>query len=387
MNKISVVTGTRAEYGLLSNLIKLISADKNFNLQLIVTGSHLTKKHGNTIKEIQKDKIHISERISILKNSDSPMDILSATSNAIIKIGSSLKKFSPEAIIILGDRFEILGAAISAQFLRIPIIHFHGGERTEGLIDEAIRHSITKMSALHFVANEIYKKRVIQLGENKKNIFNVGGMGIDVIKKTTLIKKEKLEKELKLVFYKKIFVITFHPVTLENNSSELQFSNLLKVLNRYKDVSLIFTSPNSDMNNRIIFKLITKFMKKNPNASFHESLGRKKYYSLLKICDLVIGNSSSGIIEVPYFRKPTINIGDRQNGRLKSSSIIDCKTSKKSLQDSIKLALSKKFLNKCRKNTNYYGTGGASLKSFNIIKKRINNLTVKKPFNDIDFKI
>lgn len=387
MNKISVVTGTRAEYGLLSNLIRLINQDKNFKLQLIVTGSHLLKKYGKTYNEIKKDKIVISKKINILSDSDSENSIIDATSNALSKIGHALKKFSPKALIILGDRYEILGATIAANFLRIPIYHFHGGERTEGLIDESIRHAISKMSTLHFVANSVYRKRVIQLGENPNRVFNVGGMGIDVIKNTKKWSKKKLSKNLNIKFKNKIFLITYHPVTLENNSAELQLKNLLDALLKFKNVTYIFTSPNSDANNNIIIYLIKEFIKKNSNAYFFESLGKEKYYSMLRIVDLVVGNSSSGIIEVPYFNIPTINIGDRQNGRLKSKSIIDCKPQKKSIIDSINLSLTKKFNNICKKNDNFYGIGGSGKKSFKIIKKLINKVKIKKEFYDLDFRI
>jgi GDP/UDP-N,N'-diacetylbacillosamine 2-epimerase (hydrolysing) len=387
MNKISVVTGTRAEYGLLSNLVKLINQDKNFKLQLIVTGSHLLKKYGETYNEIKKDQIVISKKINILSGSDSENSIIDATSNALSKIGYALKKFSPKALIILGDRYEILGAAIAANFLRIPIYHFHGGERTEGLIDESIRHAISKMSTLHFVANSVYRKRVIQLGEKPNRVFNVGGMGIDVMRSTKNLSKKKLSRNLNIKFKDKIFLVTYHPVTLENSSAELQFKNLLNALLKFKNVNFIFTSPNSDANNNIIIHLIKEFVKKNSNAYFFESLGKEKYYSMLKIVDLVIGNSSSGIIEVPYFNIPTINIGDRQNGRLKAKSIIDCKPQKKSIIDSINLSLTKKFINICAKNDKFYGTGGSGKKSFKIIKKLINKVKIKKEFYDIDFKI
>lgn len=387
MNKISVVTGTRAEYGLLSNLIKLINQDKNFKLQLIVTGSHLLKKYGETYNEIKKDKIVISKKINILSGSDSENSIIDATSNALSKIGHALKKFSPKALIILGDRYEILGAAIAANFLRIPIYHFHGGERTEGLIDESIRHAISKMSTLHFVANSVYRKRVIQLGENPNRVFNVGGMGIDVMRSTKKLSKKKLSKNLNIKFKDKIFLITYHPVTLENSSAELQFKNLLNALLKFKNVNFIFTSPNSDANNNIIIHLIKEFVRKNSNAFFFKSLGKEKYYSMLRIVDLVIGNSSSGIIEVPYFNIPTINIGDRQNGRLKAKSIIDCKPQKKSIIESINLSLTKKFINICAKNDKFYGTGGSGKKSFKIIKKLINKVKIKKEFYDLDFKV
>jgi len=387
MNKITVVTGTRAEYGLLSNLIKLIDNDKNFKLQLIVTGSHLLNKYGKTYKEIENDGVKISKKINILNNSDNENSIIDYTSIALTKIGHALKKFSPKALIILGDRYEILGAAIAANFLRIPICHFHGGERTEGAIDESIRHSVTKFSSLHFVANEIYRKRVIQLGENPKSVFNVGGMGVDIINKTKKLNKKELAKILNIKFKKKTFLITFHPVTLENNSTKLQFTNLLAALVNYKDTTFIFTSPNSDTDNNIIIKLIKDFTKKNSNSYFFKSLGKEKYYSMLNIVNLVIGNSSSGILEAPYFKIPTINIGDRQNGRLKAKSIIDCKPKKESIINSIDLALTEKFSNICKKNKNYYGKGNASKKSFKIIKKFINKIDIKKNFYDLNFNL
>ncbi len=387
MNKITVVTGTRAEYGLLSNIIKLLNKDKGFKLQLIATGSHLSKKHGNTSVEIKKDGIRISKKINILNNSDNESSIVKSTSVALNKIGSTLKKFSPKALIILGDRYEILGAAIAAHFLRIPIYHFHGGERTEGLIDESIRHAVTKISSLHFVANEIYRKRVIQLGENPNRVFNVGGMGIDIIKSTKKLNRKKLAKDLNIKFNDKSFLITFHPVTLENNTAKSQFTNLLEALSKYKDTTFIFTSPNFDANNKVIFQLINKFIKKNSNAYFFRSLGKEKYYSMLNTVNLVIGNSSSGITEAPFFKLPTINIGDRQNGRLKDRSIIDCKPTKNAIINSINLGLSKKFSQICRKNKNFYGNGGAGKKSFKIIKKLINKTNLKKTFYDLDFKI
>jgi len=387
MNKISVVTGTRAEYGLLSNLIKLIDSDKNFKLQLIVTGSHLLKKYGRTLDEIKNDGIAISKKINILNNSDKENSIIDSTSIALSKIGQALKKFSPKALIILGDRYEILGAAIAANFLRIPIYHFHGGERTEGLIDESIRHAVTKMATLHFVANNIYRKRVIQLGENPSRVFNVGGMGVDIIKKTKKINKKKLAEDLNIKFNDRIFLITYHPVTLENNSAKLQFTSLLSALSKFKNTTYIFTSPNSDANNNIIIHLIREFTKKNSNSYFFESLGKEKYYSMLRMVDLVIGNSSSGIIEVPYFKIPTINIGDRQNGRLKARSIIDCEPKKKKIIDSINLALTKNFSLICKNKETFYGDGNAGIKSFKIIKKVIDKMKIKKKFYDLNFKI
>tara|TARA_B100001063_G_C16778670_1_gene568368 strand:- start:1194 stop:2366 length:1173 start_codon:yes stop_codon:yes gene_type:complete len=390
MIRICFVTGTRAEYGLLRNLIKLFNADKSFEVQTIVTGSHLYKKYGNTQKVIKDDGIKINKKIKILDqddNSDDPKAIIESTSKALTKISHALDKLKPNLIIILGDRYEILAASISATFLRIPICHFHGGESTEGLIDESIRHSVSKMASLHFTANEFYRKRVIQLGENPKNVFNVGGMGIDIIKGMKFITKKELERKLNIKFKKQIFLITFHPVTLEDDTSEWQFKNILNCLSNYKDTTLIFTYPNADIYGNKIISLIKKYVRLNNNSYMFKSLGQEKYYSLLKIVDVVIGNSSSGIIEVPYFKKPTINIGERQAGRMKSNSILDTQPEIDQIKNAIDLALSKKFLNLCKKNENYYGKGGSSKKSYTIIKKIIKTLSVKKIFFDINYKL
>tara|TARA_B100000925_G_scaffold282956_1_gene256348 strand:- start:6133 stop:7296 length:1164 start_codon:yes stop_codon:yes gene_type:complete len=381
--RICFITGSRAEYGLLKNLIKLFKKDKSKETYLIVTGSHLSKKFGQTINEIKNDKIKISNKINILGNNDSPLAILEFTSLAIKKISYQLKKIKPDLLIILGDRFEIFAAAISASFLKIPICHFHGGESTQGNIDEFIRHSITKMSSLHFVTNKIYKKRVIQLGEHPVNVFNVGSLGIDSIKNIEFLSKKKLEKELSISFKKKIFLVTYHPVTLDNNSSKKNFQNILNVLKNFNDTTIIFTFPNADMDGQIIINLIKKFTINRNNAYFFKSLGQQKYFSLLRISTMVIGNSSSGIIEAPYFNLPTINIGDRQKGRVLPLSVISCNTNPKSILKAIKLGLSVKF--KKLRNKNLNEKSETALNSFKIIDKSIKKIKIKKKFFDINF--
>ena len=291
----------------------------------------------------------------------------------------------PELVILLGDRYEIFSAAISAYFMRIPIAHFHGGEVTEGAIDESIRHSISKMASLHLVSSLLHKKRLIQLGENKMNIHNVGALGIDVIKNTKLISKELLGRKLKIKFQKKIIVITFHPVTLENNTSEEQINEIFKSFKNIKNTTYIFTLPNADMYGNIIIKLIETFCKKYKNAFYYKSLGKTNFYSLINISNLFMGNSSSGIIEVPYFKKPIINIGDRQKGRLQSKTIINCKPESKAIIKAIKLSQSAKYISLLNKSSNPYEKKSTTLMSLKFIKEKINKLSVKKKFYDIKF--
>ncbi len=384
--KICFITGSRAEYGLLKNLIRLFQDDKTKATFLIVTGSHLSKKFGQTVNEIKEDKIKITKKINILQNNDSPISILKSTSVAIQKISNELIKIKPDLIIILGDRYEIFASAIAASFLRIPICHFHGGERTEGNIDEFMRHSITKMSSLHFVSNEVYKKRVIQLGEQPKQVFNVGALGVEAIKKVNFLSKKRLEKNLDIKFKNKIFLVTFHPVTLDNESSVKIFKNILNILDRFKYVTIIFTSPNADMDNRIIMDLIKKYVSLNNNSYFFKSLGQQKYYSLLNIATLVIGNSSSGVIEVPHFKLPSINIGDRQKGRIIPKSVVNCSSSSASILKAINYALSKKHQNICKKKIDLNKKNQTALNSYKVINKKILDLKIKKEFFDIKFK-
>ena len=383
MKKICVVTGSRADYGLLKYLIKYISVSNKLKLQLLVTGSHLSKKFGNTINFIKKDGFKIECKVNMKIKSDTTKCILKSMSIGINNFAKALNKLKPDALLILGDRYEVFTVATSAMISGIPIIHLHGGESTEGSVDEAMRHSITKMSHLHFVSTEIYKNRVMQLGENPKKIFNVGAMAMDGIKKIKYLKRKQLEKKLKFTFLKKNLLITFHPVTLEYQNTSKQIEVLLNVLSEYKDTGLIFTMPNSDTSNSIIYKRIKNFCSINKNAKYFLSLGHDNYLSTIQYVDAVVGNSSSGIIEVPSFKKGTINIGDRQQGRLKAKSIIDCKINFMSIKNAINFLYSKNFQKSLKNIKNPYDKGEPSKKIINILEEQKFNNLLKKSFYKI----
>lgn len=387
--KICVITGTRAEYGLFYPLLKLFRNDSDVELQLLVTGMHLSPEFGSTYLEIEKDGFVISEKIEMLLSGDTETAVAKSMGLGVISFADALERLSPDLIVVLGDRFETFSAVLAAFIKRIPVAHLYGGELTEGLIDEGIRHSITKMSQLHFVSTEIYRKRVIQLGENPDSVFNVGAIGLDNIMEIKLLPKRELERELNFKFGKKNAVVTFHPVTLEEDTAKEQFTELLGALNSFEDVKIIFTKPNADANGRAIIKLIDEYVSKFPQKSIaFTSLGQLKYLSCLSIADLVIGNSSSGIIEVPSFGIPTVNIGDRQNGRLKARSVIDSNPDKKSITNSISKALYGEFAEKCKNISNPYGDGRSSKKIWRTIKSKLSKkIDIKKKFHDLEFEI
>ena len=381
--KICVVTGSRAEYGLLQNLIYRIKKDKKLKLQLIVTGSHLSKKFGDTFKQIKKDNFKIKKKINIKIKKDNSGNIINSISNGIFAFAKAFKTLSPKLILILGDRYEIFAAAIAAHYSRIPIAHLHGGETTLGSLDESVRHAITKLSHFHFVANDRYKKRVIQLGEIPSKVFTVGGLGVDNIKQTKLLDKQKLQRAIGIKFKKKNLIINFNSETLNKFSLKKNFNEILKALNSLKDTNLIFTLPNSDIDSSIIFSMIKKYVKKNKNAYVFASLGNLKFYSCLKYVDGMIGNSSSGLLEMPTFKKGTINIGERQTGRLICASIINTKPNKTNILKSIKILYSSDFKKKIKNTKNPYGNGGASKKIISILKKIKLDKILTKKFYDI----
>lgn len=341
MKRILFITSSRADYGLLRNVIIETKKNKKIKVFIFVTGSHLSKNFGNTIKEIENDDLKVNLiKKKILKKKFNETDVSEYISQSIISTSKIIENIKPDNLVILGDRYELLGCAIASMSHRIPIAHIHGGEVTTGAIDDSIRHSISKLSHLHFPIHDDYRKRLIQLGENPKTIFNFGGLGAYSIKQTKFKSKKELEKILKIDLKKKIFLITFHPTTLEKNKSKYQISNLLSALEKFKDVIKIFTSTNFDHENDIINKEISNFVKKNKNAFFYSSLGHLNYISLLKITDVVIGNSSSGVLETPSLGVPTVNIGNRQDGRIMSKNIINSKYDKKTITDKIIIALS-----------------------------------------------
>jgi len=381
--KICVITGTRADYGLLRWVMQGIKVDANLSLQIIATGMHLSPEFGLTYKVIEADGFEIDRKVEMLTSSDTPVGIAKSMGLGMIGFTDALKDLNPDLIVVLGDRFEIFAAAATALVARIPLAHLHGGERTEGAFDEAFRHSITKMAHLHFVAADEYKNRVIQLGEKPEHVFLVGGLGIDSIKRLKLIDRKTLEANLGFKFGKKNLLITFHPVTLENTSTVMQMQALLDSLAKLEDTQLIFTMPNSDTDGRVLIKMIEQFSSQFANAHAFTSLGQLRYLSCIAQVDGVVGNSSSGLAEVPSFKKGTINIGDRQRGRLQATSIINCDPLQKSITNAISILYSPSFQVNLSQVSNPYGEGGASEKVVNTLKSiNIKNI-VKKAFYDL----
>lgn len=337
MRKICVITGSRAEYGLLSGLMKAIKEDESLELQVIATNMHLSPEFGLTYKEIERDGFFINKKVEMLLSSDTANATTKSVGLATIGFADAYEDLKPDMIVVLGDRYEILAAVSAALFYKIPVTHLHGGEITEGAYDDCIRHAITKMSHLHFTSTEEYRQRVIQLGEDPKRVFNVGAPGIENIKKVPLMDKKELESTLDgFTFNDKTLLITYHPVTLENSTAEEQIQNLLSALDEYHDIKIIFTLPNSDTDGRVIIRLINEYVSKHQEKAIaYPSLGLKRYLSALQFVKAVVGNSSSGIIEVPSFGIPTLNIGDRQKGRIAADSVINCGTSKKDILEGL----------------------------------------------------
>ena len=384
--KICVVTGTRAEYGLLYWLMKEIQAEPSLELQLIVTGMHLSPEFGLTYKEIEKE-FHIDKKIEMLLSSDTSVGISKSMGLAQISFAEAYNELKPDLVVLLGDRYEILAAASSAMIARIPIAHLHGGETTEGAFDEAIRHSITKMSHLHFVATEEYRKRVIQLGEQPNRVFNVGGMGIENIHRLPLLSKEEFEQSIDFRLAEKNLLVTFHSVTLESSTAKEQFAELLNALNELENTHIIFTKANSDTDGRIINQMIDEYVAVNSYKSVgFTSLGQLRYLSALQYVDAVVGNSSSGLAEAPSFKIATINMGDRQAGRIKADSVIDCEPYKNSIQKAFEKLYSSEFQTLLKTVKNPYGEGCASKEIIKILlNTKLNNL-LKKKFYDLKDK-
>lgn len=387
--KICVITGTRAEYGLLYWTMKAINNESNLELQIVATGMHLSPEFGNTFKEIERDGFHINKKVEMLLSSDTTIGITKSMGLALISFAEVFDDLKPDIILVLGDRYEIFASVSAAMISRIPIAHCHGGEATEGLIDEPIRHSITKMSHIHFPATNEYRRRIIQLGEDPNSVHNVGALGIENIRKLPLLNKEAFEESIKFKLDAKYhFLVTFHPVTLENSTAEKQINQLLKALeevDKTEDIKIIFTKANSDTDGRIINSKIEKFVKKHSEKSVvFTSLGQVRYLSSLQFIDVVIGNSSSGLIEVPSFKKATVNIGDRQKGRIKAESVIDCSPEKSSIVKAIEKALSNKFQEICQNTLNPYEKQNSSETIVSILKHiKIKDL-IKKKFYDFE---
>lgn len=384
MKTIMVLTATRAEFGLLNPIIHELIKSVEFDVRVAVTGMHLSPEFGLTYKEIIKEGIEIDKKIEILLSSDTPSAISKSMGVAMIGFADYLDEHKPDALLVLGDRYETLAVCCAAMNARIPIIHLYGGEATEGLIDEAVRHSITKMSYLHLTSTEEYRKRVIQLGEAPERVYTVGSTGVENALNMPLFSKNELEKELRIKLEKPFAVVTFHPVTLENNKAEGQFKEILEAFDANADMDYIFTKANSDSNGRIINKLIDEYAGSKKNAFVFDSLGMKCYLSSLKYAEMVIGNSSSGLVEAPAFGTPTINIGDRQKGRVKAESVVDCEPISEEISRAIQQARQPIFRQRCNKVINPYGNGETTKKVIAAIRNMMANpIDLKKKFYDL----
>lgn len=385
MRNICVITGTRAEFGLLRPLISLIAKDEELQLQLIATGMHLSPEFGYTLDEIIAAGFVVDKKVECLLSSDTAVGVSKTIALAISGFADAFEALQPDLVVVLGDRTEILGAVIAAGIANIPIAHLHGGETTEGAYDEAIRHSITKFSHLHFTSTEAYRKRVIQLGEQPEMVFNVGAIGLDAVKKLKLLNKEEFENSIGFKLKKRNVLITYHPVTLEKEAPIQTFENILQALDELSETGLIFTHANSDKNGRVINKMITEYVEiHRDKAVAFKSLGQLRYLSALQFVDFVIGNSSSGILEVPAFCIPTINIGDRQKGRICNESVINSNNSLEDIEKSITFALDKQFRETIQQQEMLYGNGTAAEKILKVIKEHT-IISLKKSFYDISY--
>lgn len=382
--KICVVTGTRAEYGLLYWLMREIQADDELELQIIATGQHLSPEFGLTYKNIEADGFVINAKVEMLLSSDSPVGVAKSVGLGTIGFADALARLQPDIMVLLGDRFEALAAAQTAMILRIPIAHIHGGETTEGAIDEAIRHSITKMSQIHFVSEPEYRDRVIQLGENPESVFEVGAVGIDNIVRLKLLSLQDLEKQINFALGKKFFLVTYHPETLTGKSSVEALKTLFAVFDEFPEYKLIFTQANSDAGGRIINEQIEAYAKKNKErVLLVKSLGQLRYLSAMKLCAAVVGNSSSGLLEAPVLHVPTINIGDRQKGRKRYPSVIDCNEDKQRLLSAIQSLRDSKFLQKIQSMEIPHTNGKIAIIMKNILKQAELSSICQKKFYDL----
>lgn len=385
MRKICVVTGTRAEYGLLSRLLKMIQDSPLTDLQIIATNMHLSPKYGETYKEIESDGFVIDKKVPmIVDGPDNSNTTLKCMSMALSGFADAYDELKPDLVVVLGDRYEILAAATAALISRIPIAHISGGDVTEGAYDDAIRHSITKMSQLHFPSTEVYRRRVIQLGEQPDRVFNVGSTGIENIKMLPLLVKDEIDKFIGMTLDRNTILVTYHPVTLGKSSTETDIKNFIEALEELPDIKVIFTMPNSDTGASAIVEAIEGFVNRNSNrAKAFKSMGVKRYLSVMSQVGAVVGNSSSGIVETPSFGIPTLNIGDRQKGRLQADSIVNCETNKKSVIEGLKLVLSSEMQEKAKHTVNPYEQLDSAQKIFKVISTYPLDKLNQKHFYDI----
>lgn len=378
--RICVVTGSRAEYGQLHWLLRALQEDPRAELQIVACAMHLSPEFGLTYREIERDGFAIAAKVSMLLSDDSPVGIAKSTGLGVIGFADAFDRLRPDIVVLLGDRFEILAAAQAALIARIPIAHLHGGEATEGLIDEAVRHAVTKMASLHFVAAEPYRQRVLQMGEAPDRVFNVGMAGLDFLGHVNWLARERLAADLDMPLPSPLFLVTYHPVTLDADGQARAMRELLAALDEFPQASIVLTYPNADAGGRVLIELIEAYARcRQPRVRAFPSLGQQRYLSVMRECDVVIGNSSSGLTEAPALRKATVNMGDRQRGRLKADSVIDCPEEHSAIAAAIRQALSPKFQSGLSQVCSLYGTGGASQAIAQVLSRvKLDGLLKKK---------
>lgn len=386
MKKICVVTATRAEFGLLLNVMKRIEEDLELKLCLVVTGTHLLASHGSTVREIEASGVPIAEKIPILKEDDSPEEICQAMGRACARFGEMYVRQKPDLLVVLGDRYELIPVCSCALQFRIPIAHISGGEVTAGALDELYRHAITKMSHLHFPGCEAYRKRIIQMGEEPGRVFSYGDVGVENIRTMDVMGKKELEESIGFSLDRPYACVTFHPPTMEGAGAVSQVRELLEALEAFPDMKFILTRANADAGGRKINEIMESYAGKHENWKCFPSLGIRRYLSALKYCEMVIGNSSSGIVEAPCFHIPTVNIGNRQKGRLQAESIINCPPVRKEIISAIKRAKSREFQEIAQKAANPYGNGDTSFHIVEEIKKYLESPNVQKIFYDVEWR-
>jgi len=383
MRTVCIITGSRADYGLLRWVMKEVHRDHDLKLQVIASGMHLSPEFGLTYRDIEADGFVIDRKLEMLTSSDSASGVTKSIGLGVIAFADAFNQLQPDIVLLLGDRFEIFSAATAALVAGLPIAHLHGGEVTEGAFDEALRHAITKMSHLHFVAAEPYRRRVLQMGESPENVFLCGGLGVDNIRKTPILSRIELESSIDFRLGKRNLLVTFHPVTLEPDTTPIQMGELLRALDSFRDIHLILTMPNADTGGRELITMIEQFVATRPNARAYKSLGQLRYLSCMAHVDGVIGNSSSGLTEAPSLKKGSVNIGNRQRGRLKARSVIDCEPSFTSILAAIETLYSPSFQASLKDLESPYGNGGASEKIVDVLKSYdLDNIT-KKSFCDV----
>ncbi len=385
MKNFLIVTGTRAEYGLLKNLIKDLKLKPNINVKLVVTGTHLSSNYGNTAEEICNDNVPIDHCLNMLLDYKNKSGTIKSSALLMLGIAELFQLYEPDLLITLGDRYEMHAVCTAAMLANIPIAHIHGGELTQGAIDDAIRHSITKMSHIHFAVAEDYKRRIIQMGELPCSVYNVGGLGVDSILKSKIIAKSDLENDIGFKFDDKSLLVTHHPTTLETSSYNIQeINNILSALDHFSDVNILFTATNADTHGSLVYEKILSFCSKRTNCQIIPSLGQTRYFSCLKYVSGVLGNSSSGLLEVPYFKKTTINIGKRQEGRIRTPSIIDCSPTQKEIISAIKTLFTDAQIQRVQGMSDLpYGYGGATQKIIDVLMNIDYTGILEKRFYDL----